>query len=65
MDLSNTGVDIRQQDALSLTVNDLKGVKALITDPPYGISLNSHCKRGVKDRINSECLEQSQQGRLF
>ncbi len=57
MDLSKTGVDISQKDALSLTVDDLKGVKALITDPPYGISLNSHCKRGVKDRKSTYKIE--------
>jgi len=35
---------------MSLTVKDFEGVEALVTDPPYGISLDSHCKRGVKDR---------------
>jgi len=37
-------------DALQLKASDFAGVGALITDPPYGISLQSHCKRGVKDR---------------
>jgi tRNA G10 N-methylase Trm11 len=37
-------------DALKLTASDFAGVFAVVTDPPYGIGLQSHCKRGVKDR---------------
>ena len=58
MGTSYAGLDLKQQNAFSLTVDDLQGVEALITDPPYGISLDSHCKRGVKDRKDTYKIDQ-------
>lgn len=41
---------LEHRSSLELTADDLRGVGAIITDPPYGIALSSHCGRGVKDR---------------
>ena len=37
-------------NALELSADDITHVGAIITDPPYGISLSSHCGRGVNGR---------------
>lgn len=41
---------IEVKNSKELSVLDFAGVSAIITDPPYGIGLASHCKRGVNDR---------------
>lgn len=43
-------IDLKLGDVFELTVDDFAGVSCVLTDPPYGISLDSNCKRGVKGR---------------